>query len=152
MRRSRIIASLIAVVGAGLLAGVSVQAHHAFSAEFDATKPVKVKGTIARVEWINPHAWIHIDAKNADGTVERWMFELGGPGPLARRGIKRSSPHMKPGTEITAEGFLSKGQPRRANGRVLQYTTGETLFVGSSGTGAPLDGRDVTEPGGKQDR
>ena len=128
-----------------LSATVAVRAHHAFAAEFDAKKPIKLQGTVTKVEWINPHAWIHVDVKNAEGTVERWMFELGGPGPLARRGIDRDSPHMKPGTEIVAEGFLSKGQPRRANGRVLQYTNGQTLFVGSSGTGAPSDGRDPTE-------
>ena len=126
------------MVAVGMLAGASVQAHHAFSAEFDANRPVRVTGTIARIDWINPHAWIHLDVKNKDGRVERWMFELGGPGPLARRGIKRGSPELAPGTEVTAEGFLSKGQPLRANGRVLQYSSsGKTLFVGSSGTGAP---------------
>ena len=104
-----------------------------------------VKGVITRVEWINPHAWIHLDVKNAEGQVERWMFELGGPGPLTRRGFTSDSPELKPGTELTAEGFLSKGQPRRVNGRVLKYVDGRTLFVGSSGTGAPDDGRDASE-------
>lgn len=139
---NRITCSLVlglgSVVGVGILTGTSVLAHQAFSAEFDANRPIKVRGTIARVDWINPHAWIDLDVKNDDGKVERWMFELGGPGPLARRGITRQSPELAPGTEVTAEGFLSKGQPLRANGRVLQYSsTGKTLFVGSSGTGAP---------------
>jgi hypothetical protein len=136
----------IGIAGAALLSTVPVRAHHAFAAEFDANRPIAVKGTIARVEWINPHAWIHVDVKNATtGQVERWMFELGGPGALTRRGIDRNAPDLKPGTEITCEGFLSKGQPRRANGRVLKYADGRTLFVGSSGTGAPKDGNDPTE-------
>ena len=145
MRMERIVASLVALVGTGLLTVVPVRAHHAFAAEFDANRPITVKGTITRVEWINPHAWIHLDVKNAEGQVEPWMFELGGPGPLTRRGFTKNSPELKPGTELTAEGFLSKGQPRRANGRVLKYADGRTLFVGSSGTGAPDDGRDASE-------
>jgi hypothetical protein len=140
MKLNGIIVSLAAgfgVVVVGMLTGSSVQAHHAFSAEFDANRPVKVVGVIARVDWINPHSWIHLDVKNAEGKIERWMFELSAPAALTRRGIKRGSPELAPGTEITAEGFLSKGQPRRANGRVLQYSNGQLLFVGSSGTGAP---------------
>jgi hypothetical protein len=141
MKLNRIIVSLVVglgfVVVVGMLTGSSVQAHHAFSAEFDANRPIKVKGTIARVDWISPHSWIHLDVKDKDGKVERWMFELSNPSAMTRRGIKRGSPELKPGTEITAEGFLSKGQPRRANGRVLQYSNGQLMFVGSSGTGAP---------------
>ena len=145
MRMKQVMLSLMAMGGVGLLTVVPVRAHHAFAAEFDANRPVTVKGTIARVEWINPHAWIHLDVKNAEGQVERWMFELGGPGPLTRRGFTKDSPELKPGTELTAEGFLSKGLPHRANGRVLKYVDGRTLFVGSSGTGAPDDGRDASE-------
>lgn len=137
--------SLVAIAGIVLLTPAPIRAHHAFAAEFDANRPVAVKGVIARVDWINPHAWIHVDVKNAEGRVERWMFELGGPGPLTRRGVTKNIPDLKPGTEITAEGFLSKGQPRRANGRVLKYLDGHTLFVGSQGTGAPVDGRDPSE-------
>ena len=147
MRIKQVMLSLVAMVGVGLLTAEPARAHHAFTAEFDANRPIKVRGTIARVEWINPHAWIHVDVKNKDGAVERWMFELGGPGPLTRRGFTRD--YLKPGTEIEVEGFLAKAVPRRANGRSMKYTsgpqTGQTLFVGSSGTGAPDDGRDASE-------
>lgn len=145
METKRVRLGLVAVAGGMLLAQAPTQAHHAFASEFDANRPVTVKGVIARVDWINPHSWIHLDVKNEEGQVERWMFELGGPAPLTRRGFTRNSPRLKPGTEVTAEGFLSKGQPRRANGRSLTYANGETLFVGSSGTGAPSDGRDPGE-------
>lgn len=138
--------TLVAIAGVALLAPVPVQAHHAFAAEFDANRPIAVKGVIARVDWINPHAWIHLDVKNQQGQVERWMFELTNVGSLARRGITKNTPHMKIGTEVSAEGFLSKGQPRRANGRSLKYSNGEIMFIGSSGTGAPSDGLDPDEP------
>ena len=143
MRINRIIASLVAIVGVALLTAAPVRAHHAFAAEFDSNRPVKLKGTIAKVEWINPHAWVHLDVRNDEGQVERWMLELGGPGPLTRRGIGRD--HLKPGTEISAEGYLAKGVKHRANARLLMYANGQELFVGSSGTGAPRDGRDETE-------
>ena len=147
MRMKRTGLGFLAIAGAVLLTPVPTQAHHAFAAEFDANRPIAVKGTIARVDWINPHAWIHVDVKNKEGKVERWMFELTNVGSLSRRGVTKTTPEMKPGTEIEAEGFLSKGQPRRANGRVLKYSNGQTLFVGSSGTGAPSDGLDPTESG-----
>lgn len=143
MRIDRVVASVVAIVGFGLLAAAPVRAHHAFAAEFDSNRPVKLKGTIAKVEWINPHAWIHIDVKNEEGQVERWMLELGGPGPLTRRGIGKN--HLQAGTEISAEGYLAKGVKHRANARLLRYANGQELFVGSSGTGAPIDGRDATE-------
>jgi hypothetical protein len=139
----RIILSLIAMVGVGLLTVVPVRAHHAFAAEFDANRPVKVQGTIAKVEWTNPHTWFHVDVKNADGQVERWMFEGGGPGSLVRRGFKKDS--IAVGTELTVQGYMAKGVARRANARVMTYLDGRTLFVGSSGTGAPSDGVDPGE-------
>jgi hypothetical protein len=138
-----VVISLVATIGVGVLAVVPARAHHAFSAEFDANRPVKVKGTIARVEWTNPHTWFHIDVKRPDGQVERWMFEGGGPGSLTRRGFSKD--YLALGTEIVVEGFLSKGVPRRANARNMTYPDGRTLFVGSSGTGAPADGADASE-------
>jgi hypothetical protein len=118
-------------------------AHHSFAAEFDAKQPVTLKGTVVRMEWINPHSWIHMDVKNPDGTVTRWMIEGGTPNTLVRRGFTKES--LKEGTEITVEGFRAKNGALRANGRDLVLADGKRLFMGSSGTGAPVDGRDSSE-------
>jgi hypothetical protein len=135
----------MAAAGIGLLAaGVPMMAHHAFSAEFDATKPVKLQGAITKVELINPHAWIHIDVKDPKtGKVESWAVEGGTPNTLQRRGITRDT--VKIGTVILVDGYQSKDGTLRANGRNLTFPDGKTLFMGSSGTGAPRDGRDPTE-------
>ena len=142
--RIRTVLNVAAIVAVGLLPGAArVQAHHAFSAEFDADRPIKVTGTITMVEWVNPHSWFHLDVKTPDGKVEKWMFEGGGPGALTRRGFTKD--FLKPGTELVIEGFMAKGVPRRANARLMTYPDGRKLFVGSSGTGAPADGRDPDE-------
>ncbi len=112
-------------------------AHHAFSAEFDAKKPVKLKGTVTKIEWINPHSWVHIDVKKANGTVEQWMIEAGTPNVLYRRGLTKES--LKAGLEILVEGYQAKNGRLRANGRDITLPNGRTLFVGSSGTGAPYE-------------
>jgi hypothetical protein len=136
----------LALACASLLKGSgSLSAHHAFSAEFDASKPVKLEGAITKVELVNPHAWIHIEVKNPDGKVEHWMIEGGTPNTLQRRGITRDS--IKIGTVIKVDGYRSKDGTLKANGRDLTFPDGRTLFMGSSGTGAPRDGRDPTEPG-----
>ena len=130
----------LAAVGFGVLtatAPVSLSAHHAFSAEFDANKPVKFEATVARMEWINPHSWIHVDVKQPDGTMQRWMIEGGTPNTLLRRGFTRDS--LKPGTVIVVDGYQAKDGSRRANGRDLTLPNGQKLFLGSSGTGAPSD-------------
>lgn len=132
---------LIAVACSGLfVAAVPVLAHHAFSAEFDATKPVKLRGAVTKMEWVNPHAWIHIDVKKADGTTETWMIEGGTPNTLLRRGFTRDS--LKMGTEIVVEGYQAKDGSTRANGRDLTLPDGRKLFLGSGGTGAPTDAKD----------
>ena len=126
------------VAGAALLvtaAAVPVVAHHSFAAEFDAKKPVKLRGTVIKMEWINPHSWIHIAVKNDDGTTSTWMVEGGAPNALIRRGWNRNS--LPPGTEILVEGFQAKDGANRANGRDITFPDGKKLFVGSSGTGAP---------------
>jgi hypothetical protein len=126
----------LVVVGAGLLlAGVPAMAHHSFAAEYDATKPVKFTGTVTQMEWINPHAWIHMDVKQPDGKVVNWMVEAGAPNALLRRGFNKQS--LLPGTVITVEGYQAKDGALRANGRDITYLDGKKLFVGSSGTGAP---------------
>ena len=132
------------LAGACVLAGSgSISAHHAFSAEFDANKPIKLRGTVAKVEWINPHSWIHVDVKGADGKIQRWMVEGGNPTVLLRRGLTKNS--LPVGTEVIVDGYRAKGNPTRANGRDITFPDGRKLFMGSSGTGAPLDGRDSTE-------
>ena len=136
---------IIALGAAALLLGSSSTfAHHSFGAEFDANKPVQLRGTVVKVEWINPHSWIHIDVKQPDGTTVRWMIEGGTPNTLLRNGLKRDS--LPAGTEIVVDGYRAKDGSNKANGRDLTFPDGRKLFVGSSGTGAPRDGRDATEP------
>jgi hypothetical protein len=129
----------VVLSAAWLLAGSggAVSAHHSFAAEFDANMPVKLVGTVTRMEWVNPHSWIHLDVKNPDGTVTPWMIEGGTPNTLLRRGFTRDS--LKVGTEITVEGFQAKNGAKRANGSDLILPDGKRLFMGSSGTGAPTD-------------
>jgi hypothetical protein len=136
---------LVTSVGAaGILASATpALAHHAFAAEFDAAKPVKLQGTVTKMEWINPHAWIHIDVKKPDGKMEQWMVEGGTPNTLFRRGLNKNS--LMPGTVIVVEGYQAKDGSQKANGRDLTFPDGRKLFLGSSGTGAPRDGKDPTE-------
>ena len=134
----------VGVVLTALAVAVPVWAHHAFSAEFDANRPVQLKGTVTKMEWINPHAWIHIDVPAQDGEVEQWMVEGGTPNTLFRRGFTKKS--LMPGTVILVDGYQAKDGTMKANGRNLTFEDGRRLFMGSSGTGAPRDGRDPTEP------
>jgi hypothetical protein len=128
----------VVIVVAGLLLNAAPMfAHHAFAAEFDAKKPVKLRGTVTKMEWINPHAWIHIDVKDPDGKVVQWMIEAGTPNTLFRRGFTKNS--LAPGTEIFVDGYQSKDGSNRANGRDVTFPDGRKLFLGSSGTGAPYD-------------
>ena len=127
------------VAGAGLcvaLVQVPVSAHHAFAAEFDANQPVRFENaTVTRMEWVNPHVWIHVDVALDDGTIEKWAIEAVTPNVLFRRGFTKEN--LLPGTAIVVDGYRSKDGSRRANGRDLTLPDGTTLFLGSSGTGAP---------------
>ena len=134
-----IVLALVLAVGSGTPA----LSHHAFSAEFDAERPVKLEGPVIKVEWINPHAWIHMRVTKEDGSTEDWMVEGGTPNTLARRGVNRDS--LKVGTVIVIDGYQAKDGTNKANGRDLFLPDGTKLFVGSSGTGAPRDGADSRE-------
>ena len=139
---------MIAAASALLLSGSSALAHHAFSSEFDSTKPVKLRGTITRMEWINPHAWMHLQVTDENGETQDWMIEAGPPGALVRRGWSKNS--VQPGTEVLVEGYQAIDGALRANGRDVTFPDGRRLFAGSSGTGAPLDGADPGEQTGKK--
>jgi hypothetical protein len=129
-----------------VVAGISVflalsaeplSAHHAFASEFDAKRPVKFKGTVTKMLWVNPHAWIYVDVKKPDGTVDEWMVEAGTPNTLLRRGFTKTS--LLPGTAIVVDGYQSKDGSLRVNGRDITLPDGRTLFLGGAGTGAPSD-------------
>lgn len=120
-------------------------AHHAFGAEFDPNAPIRLQGKVVKLEWINPHTWIHVEAKMPGGKTEVWMVEGGTPNTLLRRGLTRQS--LTYGTEVIVDGYQTKDHSlKRANGRDVTFTDGRKIFMGSSGTGAPKDGRDPTEP------
>jgi len=142
------------IAGAALVAfTVPVTGHHAFGAEFDPDAPIRLQGKVVKLEWVNPHAWIHIEVAKPDGAKEVWMVEGGTPNTLLRRGLTRES--LTVGTELVVDGYQTKDHSlKRANGRDVTFTDGRKMFMGSSGTGAPRDGRDPTEapikkPGGR---
>lgn len=131
------LAGLLLIVGALLGGASAASAHHAFAAEFDASKPVNFRATVKKVEWVNPHVWIHVDVKRPDGSIESWAIEGGTPNVLFRRGVTRQS--LTAGTEVVVDGYRAKDGTRRANGRDLTLADGRTLFLGSSGIGAPYE-------------
>jgi hypothetical protein len=125
----------VALAGAWLAQTGPADAHHAFSTEFDAKQPITLRGKISKVEWINPHAFIHLDVKGDDGKVETWMIEAGSPNTLVRRGMTRDS--IAPGTEVVVFGYRHRNGSNTANGRDVTLPDGKRLFITSPGTGAP---------------
>jgi hypothetical protein len=143
--RSKLFVGALTVAAALLLAPAPARAHHAFAAEFDEKKPVKFQdATVTKVQLINPHSWIYVDVKQADGSVENWAIEAGSPNILMRRGITKDT--LKVGQKIIVDGYQSKDGSHRANGRDLKLPNGQQLFLGSSGPGegAPYE---VPRPG-----
>jgi hypothetical protein len=139
MKTTLLVATVVLLMGA-----IPVRAHHAFGGEFDANRPVLLKGSVVKVEWVNPHAWIHIAVKQPDGKTEVWMVEGGSPNSLLRQGITKNS--LPVGTEIVVDGYQARDHTlKRANGRNITYPDGRKLFLGSSGTGAPTDGADPAD-------
>ena len=137
--RKTVVTVALGLAAAGITFGrlASLQAHHAFAAEFDARKEVTLKGAVTRVEWVNPHVWIHVDVKKPDGKIESWAIEAGTPNVLFRRGVTKQS--LKAGTEVVIDGYQAKDGSHRANGREVKMADGSKLFLGGSGTGAPYE-------------
>ena len=127
------------VVAVGLFScATAAWAHHAFNAEFDSTQPIKLQGTVTKMEWINPHAWIHVDVKGDDGKVTNWMVECGTPNTLLRRGFTRNT--VTPGMEIVVDGYQAKDGTNKAVGRSLMFADGRKFLLGNmepAGRGGP---------------
>ena len=138
MRTQR--AVMFVVVGF-LLTAASARAHHSFSAEFDVSKPIKLQGTLVKWEMVNPHSWFHLDVKGPDGTVVTWMIEGGTPNTLIRMGVTKNT--IRPGTELTVEGYQAKDGENRAVGRNFVLPDGTRLFLGGS---VPAATSSVAEP------
>ena len=134
--------TLVMAAAVGMLVAVPVWAHHAFGAEFDVNKPLKLQGTVTKWEMINPHSWIHLDVKGTDDKVATWMIEGGSPNSLLRLGFTKNS--LPPGTEIIVEGYQAKDGANRGVGANLTFTDGRKLFLGGSAPGADPNRPDVT--------
>jgi hypothetical protein len=134
MMKTKTILVLLAAVG--LFAARPALAHHAFAAEYDVDKPLTLSGTLAKIEWVNPHGWIHIDVKQPDGTVKKWTIETSNPNQLVKHGLKKAD--FVDGMALTVKGYQGKSDPALANGRTLVLADGRSFFIGS--IGGPEDG------------
>jgi hypothetical protein len=136
--------SVAVLVVGSLLTAAPLGAHHAFAAEFDANQPVTLRGILTRMEWVNPHGWLYVDVKGPDGKVVTWAIEAGAPNALLKRGLRKTD--FPAGLELIITGYRAKNGTPTANGRTVTLADGRSFFMGSSGTGAPTDGRDKSEP------
>ena len=128
-------------MGAGIfLASIPAFSHHAFSAEYDALKPVTLKGTLTKLEWTNPHAWLHVDVQDEQGKVVNWAIEFGSPNALLRRGLRKTD--FPEGLQLVVNGYRAKNGSATVNGTSVKLPDGRDLFTGSSGTGAPGEGQE----------
>ena len=148
IKRSYATVASVAVALAAATSAPLADAHHAFSAEFDANLPIRIQGKVVQVDWINPHAWVHVAHEKDDGTTQTWQLEAGTPNTLLRRGMTRTL--LQVGTEVVVRGYQSKDQNCEpicsGSGRDITFPDGRKFFMGSSGTGAPRDGADPREP------
>jgi hypothetical protein len=133
MKRAILLSSALVLAAAAS----GVQAHHSFAAEFDVDKPLTLEGTVVKMEWVNPHSWLHIDVPKKDGGMERWRIEGGAPSALLRRGWNRNS--LPAGTKVVVQAYAARNGEKYANARDIVFPDGRKLFIGSSGTGAPYD-------------
>jgi len=133
----RVMILRLLLVAGILLAAIPVFAHHSFSAEFDINQPVTLKGTLTKLEWMNPHSWIYIDVKGDDGKVVNWAIETGGPNTLLRRGVRKTDFPL--GIELVIKGYRAKNGTRTADGRSITFPDGKKLFGGTPGDGGPED-------------
>ena len=134
--RMTLLTSVFGVAVALFIASLPAAAHHAFGAEFDANRPVLLKGKIVKIEWVNPHTWIHVEVTKQDGTKEVWMVEGGSPNSLLRRGANKET--FPVGTDVVVDGYQTRDHTQlRANARNVTFPDGRKLFLGSTGTGAP---------------
>ena len=127
---------VLILVGGVLLSTLTARAHHSFAAEFDINQPITLTGVLTKMEWVNPHGWIYIDVKEADGKVTNWAIEAGGPTALLRRGLRKTD--FPTGLEVKVEGYRAKSGAPKANGRTVTLKDGRNFFLGASDTpGAP---------------